>query len=118
MGGIGEADGARCRSFVRDRYSDIVTVYSAQGSQAKKVHVRARLFKGQRNLLYTACTRAIEKLKISGIEMTDGGLDLRNKMELHPKSVLWQARLGAGSFSAARVAAAQLEVDKLKLKRQ
>lgn len=95
-----------------------MTVYSAQGSQAKKVHVRARLFKGQRNLLYTACTRAIEKLKISGIEMTDGGLDLRNKMELHPKSVLWQARLGAGSFSAARVAAAQLEVDKLKLKRQ
>jgi hypothetical protein len=100
------------------RYADIVTVYSAQGSQAKNVHVHARLFKGQRNLLYTACTRAIEKLKISGIEMDDGGLDLRTKMELHPKSVLWQVRLGAGSFSAARVAAAHLEVDKLKLKRR
>ena len=94
------------------RYSDIVTVYSAQGSQAKNVHVHADRFKGQRNLLYTACTRPREQLKISGIAVDDGGLDLREKMELHPKSVLWQARLGVGSFSDERVAAAQLEVDK------
>ena len=35
---------------------------------------------------------------------------MRDKCELHPKSVLWQARLGAGSFSAARLAQARLEV--------
>ena len=69
-------------------------------------------------ILYTACTRAIEKLKISGIEMDDGGIDLREKMELHPKSVLWQARLGAVCFPAERVTAARLEVDKLKFKRK
>ena len=33
-------------------------------------------------------------------------------MELHPKSVLWQMRLGVKAFSAARVAAARLEVEK------
>ena len=97
---------------LHDRYSDIVTVYSAQGSQSKNVHVRAGRFKGSRNLLYTACTRAIDKLKISGIVMDDGGCDLRVKMELHPKSVLWQVRLGVHAFSQARVAAAELEVHK------
>eukprot|EP00966_Prymnesium_polylepis_P293083 6769389-Prymnesium_polylepis.1 len=96
---------------VRHRYSDTVTVYSAQGSQAKNVHVRAGRFKGARNLL-TACTRAIEKLKISGIAMDDGGCDLRVKIELHPKSILWQERLGVHDFSELRVAAAKLEVRK------
>ena len=94
------------------RYSDIVTVYSAQGSQARNVHVHEGRFKGARNLLYTACTRAIEKLKISGIAMNDGGKDLRVKMELHPKSILWQVRLGVNVFSAECVAAAKLEVHK------
>ena len=83
-------------------------MYSAQGSQARNVHVHAGRFKGARNLLYTACTRAIEKLKISGIAMNDGGKDLRVKMELHPKSILWQVNV----FSAERVAAAKLEVHK------
>lgn len=87
-------------------------MYSAQGSQAKNVHVHAGRFKGARNLLYTACTRAIEKLKLSGITMYDGGKDLLEKMELHPKSVLWQVRLGVNVFSAERVAAARLEVQK------
>ena len=38
--------------------------------------------------------------------------DLRVKMELHPKSILWQVRLGVNVFSAERVAAAKLEVHK------
>ena len=102
-----------CACVLCGRYSDIVTVYSAQGSQAKNVHVHAGRFKGKRNLLYTACTRAIEKLKISGIEMGDGGVDLRTKMELHPKSVLWQVdRVGVDCFSSERVSAARLAVRK------
>ena len=92
------------------RYADILTVYSGQGSQFKNVHVHLGRFKGRRNLVYTAVTRAMEKLKISGIALDDGGCDVRDKCELHPKSVLWQARLGAGSFSAARLAQARLEV--------
>ena len=48
------------------------------------------------------------------LEVEHGGRELRATS----KSVLWQARLGAGSFSAARVAAARFEVDKLKLKRR
>ena len=46
------------------------------------------------------------------VRLNDGGKDLRVKMELHPKSVLWQVRLGVNVFSAERVAAAQLEVQK------
>ena len=95
------------------RYPDIVTVYSGQGSRFEKVHVHARRFKGQRNLLYTACTRASKVLKISGIALDDDGDDLRDKMELHPKSVLWQADLGLGGFSEQRLAAARLEVEKM-----
>ena len=95
------------------RYWDIVTVYSGQGSRYPKAHVRARRFKGQRNLLYTACTRAAKVLKISGLILDDGGVDLENKMELHPKSVLWQAKQGVGGYSAERIEAAKLEVRKL-----
>jgi hypothetical protein len=87
-----------------------VTVYSAQGSQSKNIHVHAARFKGKRNLLYTACTRAIMKLKISGISITDGGADLMEKMELHPKSVLWHVRLGVGNVSAERIQEAELEI--------
>ena len=94
------------------QHPDIITVYSGQGSQFDNVHVRAERFKGKRNLLYTACTRAIKKLKISGIDVSDGGLDLREKMELQPKSVLWQVRLGVSSFSSDRVEAARLAVRK------
>ena len=36
------------------RYEDIVTVYSAQGSQYEKVHVHMDKFKARRNLPYTA----------------------------------------------------------------
>ena len=92
------------------RYEDIATVYTAQGSQRDYVHVHAGRFKGARNLLYTACTRAKRALKISGISLCDEGLDLREKMELHPKSVLWQVKLGLGSFSAERVQEATLLV--------
>ena len=95
------------------RYWDIVTVYSGQGSRYPKAHVRAQRFKGQRNLLYTACTRASEELRISGLVLDDGGVDLENKMELHPKSVLWQAKQGVGGYSAERIEAAKLEVRKL-----
>ena len=96
------------------RYDDIITVYSSQGSQYDDVHLMARRFKGKRNLLYTGVTRAIYKLTISGIESDDDGHDLLAKMELHPKSILWQMRLGVGTFSKERVAAAELEVEKLK----
>ena len=92
------------------RYEDIATVYTAQGSQRDYVHVHAGRFKGARNLLYTACTRAKTALKISGISLCDEGLDLREKMELHPKSVLWQVKLGLGGFSAERVQEAELRV--------
>ena len=95
------------------RYFDIVTVYSGQGSRYAKAHVRAQRFKGQRNLLYTACTRAAKVLKISGMALDDGGVDLENKMELHPKSVLWQAKQGVGGYSPERIEAAKLEVLKL-----
>ena len=92
------------------RYEDIATVYTAQGSQRDYVHVHAGRFKGARNLLYTACTRAKTALKISGISLCDEGLDLREKMELHPKSVLWQMKLGLGGFSGERVQEAELRV--------
>ena len=75
--------------------------------------MHARRFKGKRNLLYTACTRASHVLKISGISLDDDGDDLHDKMELHPKSVLWQADLGISGFSAERIEAARLEVEKL-----
>lgn len=88
------------------RYADIVTVYSAQGSQFPRVHVHAEKFKGKRNLLYTAVTRAMEAVKITGIK---DDVDLRTKMELHPKSVLWQHEQGV-LFPLERVLAAQREV--------
>ena len=93
-----------------DRYPDIITVYSSQGSQYDNVHVHTKRFKGKRNLLYRACSRAAKKLKISDLDVEDGGLELRDKMELHPKSVLWQVEVGAASFPEERVRAAQLEV--------
>ena len=92
------------------RYEDIKTVYSAQGSQLVNVHARMGKFKGQRNLPYTAVTRAMGKLKVSGVELNDGGCDVREKCELHPKSVLYQAELGVGGFSAERIEQARLQV--------
>ena len=92
------------------RYEDIRTVYSAQGSQYVNVHVRMGKFKGRRNLPYTAVTRAIKQLKVSGVELDDGGCDVREKCELHAKSVLYQAGLGVGSFSAERIEQARLQV--------
>ena len=44
------------------------------------------------------------------VALDDDGDSFRDLIELHPKSVLWQARLGIGGFSAERVEAAQLEV--------
>ena len=74
------------------------------------VHARMGKFKGQRNLPYTAVTRAMGKLKVSGVELNDGGCDVREKCELHPKSVLYQAELGVGGFSAERIEQARLQV--------
>ena len=109
----GDGHSARTKLWgIPVKYSDIMTVYSGQGSQFDNVHVHAGRFKGKRNLLYTATTRAIKKLKLSGIAVDDSGHDLLEKMELHPKSVLWQARLGATCFSTERLAAAELEVQK------
>ena len=90
----------------------IDVVLRAQGSQYENVHVHMGRFKGKRNLPYTACTRAKKRLKISGLKLDDEGDALREVMELHPKSVLWQAELQIGDFSEARVAAARLEVEK------
>lgn len=94
------------------RYDDIVTVYSGQGSQYSKVNLWVGRFKGKRNLLYTGATRAKDVLKISELKLDDEGDDLRDKMELHPKSILWQMRLGVGKFSRAVVEQAQLDVKK------
>ena len=101
---------------VQCRYDDIMTVYSAQGSQAENVHVHAKLFKGERNLLYTACTRAMKKLKISGIALDDDGIELTTKMELHPKSVLWQVDLGVTCFSPERIDEAHRLVQRARAK--
>ena len=86
------------------RYVDILTVYSAQGSQFEKVHVHASRFKPKRNLLYTAVTRAKKLVKISGI---GSKLELRKKIELHAKTVLWQHERCGQAFSAERLAAAR-----------
>ena len=67
------------------------------------MHVHAARFKKKRNLLYMAVTRAMDKVKISGISSST---DLIGKIELHPKTVLWQHARGQ-QFSEARVAAAQ-----------
>ena len=85
------------------RYKDIVTVYSAQGSQYKKVCFHVQNCKGKRNLMYTAVSRAMEELSIQGLKDKH---DLYEKMELHPKSVLWQEKLHPGSFSKVRLAEA------------
>ena len=87
-----------------------------QGSQSDNVHLHIQQFKGCRNLLYTGATRAKQLLKISGLKVNDDGDDLREKMKLHPKSVLWQMKLGVGNFSAERVAEAQLEVEQARVR--
>ena len=97
------------------RYDDINTVYSFQGSQSWRVHVHGENFRGKRNLLYTACTRAIGELYISGLELDDHGEDLREKMELHPKSILWLDRIGVkDKFSEQRLEEARLAVAQAK----
>lgn len=75
----------------------------SQGSQYRNVHLHCENFNTRRNLLYTGASRAMERLKISGISSE---MDLRAKMELHPKSVIWKARTGE-DVSQARLAAAQ-----------
>ena len=50
----------------------------------ENVHLHCENFNTRRNLLYTGASRAMERLKISGISSE---MDLRAKMELHPKSV-------------------------------
>ena len=92
------------------RYEDIKTVYSAQGSQFLNVHAHMGKFKGRRNLPYTAITRTIGKLKVSGMELNDGGCDVCEKCELHAKSVLYQAKIGVGGFSEERIEQARLQV--------
>ena len=92
------------------RYVDILTVYSAQGSQFDKVHVHASRFKPKRNLLYTAVTRAKKLVKISGI---GSKLELRKKMELHAKTVLWQHERCGQAFSAERLAAARRDAARM-----
>lgn len=69
----------------------------------ENVHLHCENFNTRRNLLYTGASRAMERLKISGISSE---MDLRAKMELHPKSVIWKARTGE-DVSQARLAAAQ-----------
>jgi hypothetical protein len=64
---------------------------SSQGSQYRNVHLHCGRFKTRRNLLYTGASRAMERLKISGISSE---IELREKMELHPKSIMWKARTG------------------------
>ena len=92
------------------RYVDILTVYSAQGSQFEKVHVHASRFKAKRNLLYTAVTRAKKAVKISGIATK---LELRKKIELHPKTVLWQHERCGQGFPAERLAAARRDAARM-----
>ena len=93
------------------RYLDIVTVYSAQGSQYENVHVHVGRFKLKRNLLYTAVTRAMKSVRISGIKTK---LDLQKKMELSPMTVLWQAERGGQQFSAERLEAARRDAARMR----
>ena len=74
-----------------------------QGSQYPNVHLHCGRFRARRNLLYTGASRAMRRLKISGIESER---DLRIKMELHPKSILWKAKMGE-SVPAWRIEEAQ-----------
>mmetsp|Transcript_7641 Transcript_7641/g.17089 ORF Transcript_7641/g.17089 Transcript_7641/m.17089 type:complete len:84 (+) Transcript_7641:88-339(+) len=77
----------------------------SQGSQYKNVHLHCENFKTRRNLPYTGASRAMERLKISGISSE---LDLRQKMELHPKSIMWKVRTGEPVAEARAEAARQL----------
>ena len=81
----------------------LCTNLCVQGSQHDNVHLHVEKFKAKRNVLYTGATRARKKLKISGLRLDDGGVELRNKMELHPKSVLFQVSLGKTCYSEERV---------------
>ena len=73
------------------------------------MHVHCKQVKGKRNLLYTGATRAVEQLKLSGFADEKS---VREKMELHPKSIVQQAMLGSDEFSAERVEAAREEVER------
>lgn len=81
-----------------------------QGSQYANVHMHVGRFKGKRNLFYTGSTRPIKRLKISGLDLTDGGVDLLEKMALHPKSILWEEALNPGTYTKERVEDAKVEV--------
>ena len=85
-------------------YDDITTFYSDQGSERKKVRMHCTRIKGKRNLMYTGATRATEELKIIGITSE---ADLRAKMELDPKSIVWEAEVEQDLFSMERVAEAR-----------
>lgn len=90
-------------------YSEITTVYSGQGSQYQNVHCHTSRFKGKRNLMYTGASRAIQKLKLSGIESE---ADMREKILEDPKSIIWIGT-SSGLFSEDQVAAAQHEVQQM-----
>ncbi len=79
--------------------------HALQGSQHENVRLNCIRFKPKRNLLYTGATRAKKRLLIRGIKNPD---DLRVKMELHPKSIVWQLGLG-DKFEHSRVEAALRE---------
>ena len=77
-------------------------------SSRRSVH--ASHFKAKRNRLYTAVTRAKKVVKISGIGTK---LELRKKIELHPKTVLWQHERCGQGFPAERLAAAHRDAARM-----
>mmetsp|Transcript_13166 Transcript_13166/g.38820 ORF Transcript_13166/g.38820 Transcript_13166/m.38820 type:complete len:500 (+) Transcript_13166:856-2355(+) len=100
-----------CKRWVTIRglpvaYDDIGTIYGDQGSENDNVHLHCGKLKPKRNLVYTGATRARKRLKISGLADEQ---DVRLKMGLHPKSIVYQAELG-DSFAPGVVEAARDEV--------
>lgn len=100
-----------CKRWVTIRglpvaYDDIGTIYGDQGSENDNVHLHCGKLKPKRNLVYTGATRARKRLKISGLADEQ---DVRLKMGLHPKSIVYQAELG-DSFAPGVVEAARDQV--------
>ena len=86
-----------------------------QGSQYDNVHMHVGRYKGKCNLLYTGSTRAIQRFKISGLDLDDGGVDLLDKMTLHAKSILLEEALHPGTYAPERVEDAKVQVAQMDL---
>ena len=71
-------------------------MYSAGEPARLRARARRAVQGGTQPTLHSVHAReeGAEDLGHASISLCDEGLDLREKMELHPKSVLWQVKLG------------------------